>query len=74
MKIDNPIPDSFDDRLARMQEAKLPQAEIEAAIHVYERLRTAQTICQALVPGAYSETAMIALLTAISEEARSRAR
>ena len=40
----------------------------DAAIVVYERLRTAQSICQALVPGAYSETAVFALLEAINDE------
>ena len=46
----------------------MPQIEIDAAIVVYERLRTAQSICQALVPGAYSETAVFALLEAINDE------
>jgi len=73
MKIVNEVTDAFDERLDRMQAAKVPQVEIDAAILVYERLRTAQSICQALVPGAYSESAVVALLTAISEEARARA-
>ncbi len=72
MKIVNEFPDAFDVRLELMQAAKLPQAELDAAVAVYERLRTAQSICQALVPGAYSESAVVALLTAISEEARAR--
>ena len=72
MKIANEFPDAFDVRVELMQAAKVPQAEIDAAVAVYERLRTAQSICQALVPGAYSESAVVALLTAISEEARAR--
>jgi hypothetical protein len=72
MKIVNEVSDAFDARLDLMQSAKVPQVEIDAAVAVYERLRTAQSICQALVPGAYSESAVVALLTAISEEARAR--
>ena len=60
--------DAFDQRLDILQAGHAPQVEIDAAIAVYERLRTAQSICQALVPGAYSETAMLALLAAISDE------
>ena len=59
MKIVNEVTDAFDERLDRMQAAKVPQVEIDAAILVYERLRTAQSICQALVPGAYSESAVV---------------
>ena len=60
--------DAFDARLDVLQAAHVPQIEIDAAIVVYERLRTAQSICQALVPGAYSETAVFALLEAINDE------
>ncbi len=60
--------DSFDQRLDVLQQGHAPQIEIDAAIVVYERLRTAQSICQALVPGAYSESAVVALLEAISGE------
>ncbi len=60
--------DSFDQRLDVLQAGHAPQVEIDAATVVYERLRTAQSICQALVPGAYSETAVFALLQAISDE------
>lgn len=67
-KIVNDTTDSFDQRLDVLQAGHAPQVEIDAAIVVYERLRTAQSICQALVPGAYSETAMLALLEAISDE------
>lgn len=60
--------DAFDKRLDALQAAHWPQIEIDAAVAVYERLRTAQSICEALVPGAYSETAVISLLDAISDE------
>ncbi len=60
--------DAFDQRLDVLQAAHAPQVEVDAATVVYERLRTAQSICQALVPGAYSETAVFALLQAISDE------
>jgi hypothetical protein len=67
-KIVHDTTDAFDQRLDVLQAAHVPQIEIDSAIVVYERLRTAQAICQALVPGAYSETAMIALLQAICDE------
>ncbi len=63
---------AFAQRLDVLQAVHAPQVEIDAAIVVYERLRTAQAICQALVPGAYSETAMISLLEAICNEAALR--
>jgi hypothetical protein len=71
-KIVHDTTDAFDQRLDVLQAAHAPQVEIDAAIVVYERLRTAQSICQALVPGAYSETAMISLLEAICNEAALR--
>jgi len=67
-KIVHETTDAFDQRLDVLQAGHAPQVEIDAAITIYERLRTAQSICQALVPGAYSETAMLALLEAISDE------
>ncbi|MDQ2928284.1 MAG: hypothetical protein ABI330_17975 [Caldimonas sp.] len=67
-KIIHDTTDSFDQRLDVLQAGHAPQVEIDAAIVVYERLRTAQSICEALVPGAYSETAVFALLEAISDE------
>ena len=67
-KIVHETTDSFDQRLDVLQAAHAPQVEIDAAIVVYERLRTAQSICQALVPGAYSESAVVALLVAISDQ------
>lgn len=68
-KIIHDTTDAFDERLDVLQAGHAPQVEIDAAIAVYERLRTAQSICQALVPGAYSETAVLALMQAIADEA-----
>lgn len=67
-KIVHETTDAFDERLDLLQAAHVPQIEIDAAVAVYERLRTAQSICQALVPGAYSETVVISLLQAICDE------
>ena len=67
-KIVHDTTDAFDQRLDILQAAHVPQIEIDASIVVYERLRTAQAICQALVPGAYSETAVISILEAICDE------
>ena len=67
-KIVHDTTDSFDQRLDVLQAAHVPQIEIDASIVIYERLRTAQSICQALVPGAYSETAVFAILGAICDE------
>lgn len=67
-KIVHDTTDAFDKRLDVLQAAHAPQIEIDASIAIYERLRTAQAICEALVPGAYSETAVISLLEAICDE------
>jgi hypothetical protein len=67
-KIVHDSTDAFDQRLDVLQAAHAPQVEIDAAVVIYERLRTAQAICQALVPGAYSESAVVALLQAICDE------
>jgi hypothetical protein len=67
-KIVHDTTDAFDQRLDALQAAHVPQIEIDASIAVYERLRTAQSICQALVPGKYSESAVISVLEAICDE------
>ena len=67
-KIVHDTTDSFDQRLDVLQAGHAPQIEIDAAIVIYERLRTAQSICQALVPGAYSESAVFSTLQAINDE------
>ena len=67
-KIVKDTTDSFDERLDVLQAGHAPQIEIDAAIVVYERLRTAQAICEALAPGAYSETAVFSTLQSINDE------
>ncbi|MEO8524048.1 MAG: hypothetical protein ABI460_04980 [Caldimonas sp.] len=67
-KIVHDTTDSFDERLDILQAAHVPQIEIDASIAVYERLRTAQSICEALVPGKYSESAVVSVLEAICDE------
>lgn len=62
--------DMFTTRLEELKAKSVPASEIEAAITVHERLRTAQAICHSLVPGGYSESAMLALLKALSEQAQ----
>ncbi len=42
----NDLTDAFDTRLQALQKARAPAAEEEAAIKVYERVRTARAICQ----------------------------
>lgn len=61
--------DAFVTRVEDLKARAIPASEIAAAITVHERLRTAQAICHSLVPGGYSETAMIALFTALSAQA-----
>jgi len=66
------VPDPDDAFTARLEDLKarsVPASEITAAITVHERLRTAQAICHSLVPGGYSESAMLALLNALTEQA-----
>jgi len=66
------VPDPVDAFIARVDDLKaraVPATEIAAAITVHERLRTAQAICHSLVPGGYSESAMLALLSALTEQA-----
>lgn len=71
-KIVRDTTDAFDQRLDVLQAGHAPQIEIDAATVIYERLLTAQTICASLVPGAYSETAVFALLQAINDEVAMR--
>ncbi len=62
--------DMFITRLEELRAKSVPAGEIEAAITVHERLRTAQAICHSLVPGGYSESAMLALLKTLSDQAQ----
>ena len=60
-KIINDLTDAFDTRLQAMQRARAPRAEEDAAITVYERMRTARSICEALLPGRYGDASVTAL-------------
>ena len=46
----NDMTDAFDVRLAALRNGDTPEAEMQAAINIYERLRTAQSIVKALAP------------------------
>lgn len=61
----NDLTDAFDTRLQAMQKARAPRAEEDAAIAVYERMRTARSICEALLPGNYSDATVAALASEI---------
>ena len=65
---DAPASEAFAQRLEALRAAHLPQFEIDAAVTVFERLRTAQAIARALVPGAYAESAVMTLLDTLSDE------
>lgn len=61
--------DAFDARLAVLQRAGAPEAEVTAAIAVYERVRTAKAIAQALLPGA-TDAELVALAAAMGAAAQ----
>ena len=61
----NDMTDAFDVRLRAMESTRAPQTEVDAAITVYERVRTARSICAALLPAGYSEAAVVALAVEI---------
>lgn len=67
----NDLTDAFDTRLAAMQKGKAPRAEEDAAIAVYERVRTARAICQALLPVGFSEASVVALAIELGRAAQS---
>lgn len=60
--------DAFDVRLPALQRLGVPSAEAEAAIKVYERVRTAKSICQALLPEGFGEASVVALAEEIGRE------
>lgn len=66
----NDSADAFDQRIDVLKAAHVSPFEIDAAIAVYERLRTAQAISHAVVPGA-SESMVMTVLDAISDEVAS---
>jgi hypothetical protein len=59
---------TFEQRLDLLRASHASQFEIDAAVAVYERLRTARAICEAVAPDAFSESAMLSVLDALSDE------
>lgn len=53
--------DAFDTRLQAMQKRRASRAEQDAAIAVYERVRTARAICQALLSPGFTDASVVAL-------------
>ena len=70
-KLTGEFADAFDRRLDVLKAAHASQFEIDAAVAVHARLRTAQAICQALLPEPTSESAVITVLDALSDEVAS---
>lgn len=61
----NDMTDEFDARLVAMEKKRVPRDEADAAISVYERMRTARAICQALLPAGFSDATVVAVATEI---------
>lgn len=66
----NDLTDAFDVRLQAMQLRRASTLEVDAAIAVYERVRTARSICQALLPEPCTEASVVALAVEIGAEVR----
>lgn len=64
----NDLTDAFDVRLQAMQRSSAPTHEVDAAIRVYERVRTARAVCQALLPEPFTEAAVVALAVELGRE------
>ena len=58
------LKDNFDYRLDALHSGKTPESEITAAINIYERLKTAQSIVESLHPTGGSPSG---LLTSVFE-------
>jgi len=67
----NDLTDPFDTRLSSLLKGKAPSFEVDAAIAVYERVRTARAICQALLPAGFSEASVVALAVELGRAAQS---
>ena len=63
--------DAFDARLEVLRKRSADKVEVDAAIAVYERLRTAKAICQALLPGDASALALAAVAAELRSTAQS---
>lgn len=57
----NDMTDAFDTRLQALDRNRAPKDEVDAAITVYERMRTARAICQALFPAGFSDSTVATL-------------
>lgn len=64
----NDMTDAFDRRLQVIQRTVGAESEAEAAINVYERVRTARAICQALLPKGASAAVVVALAVELGAE------
>ncbi len=67
----NDMTDVFDTRLQSLQKHRAPQAEQDAAITVYERVRTARAICQALLPAGFADSSVVVLAVELGRVAQS---
>lgn len=66
----NDATDAFDLRLQALQRSAAPETEERAAIAVYERVRTARSICQALLPAGFGEASVVALAIELGRESQ----
>ena len=64
--------DAFDARLAVLVRRNAPALEVDAAINLYERVRTARAIAESLFPKA-DEPLVLALLAELSSDVRAAA-
>lgn len=62
--------DAFDVRLQVLQRRGASATDERAAIAVYERMRTARAICQALLPAGFGEASAVALALELGCEAQ----
>lgn len=60
--------DAFDRKLELLRKAGAPQQELDAAISVYERVRTAKAMAQALLGGKPAPSLVVALAAEIGAE------
>lgn len=60
--------DAFDAKLERLRQAGAPDVEITAAIAVYERVRTAKAIAQALLSAEVADAVVVSLAAEIGAE------
>lgn len=67
----NDLTDAFDVRLQALQRSRAPSHEVDAAIRVYERVRTARAICQALLPAGAADASVVTLAVELGREAQS---